>query len=113
MCQPILRSAHPSSRAITGTTRSMSRKDSIPHELRTAAEPRQNRLFPVRLSQVAQVNPSIRLLRLALPDSDSVRPFPSFILVINRPRYMLKPLAYYNLARMIRNNNSPFSRANG
>lgn len=71
LCQPILRSAQRSSqRAITGTARSMSqREDSIPHELRTAAEPRQIHLYPVRLSQVDQVNPSIRLLRLALPDS--------------------------------------------
>lgn len=53
-------------RAITGPARSMS-EDSIPHELRTAAEPRQNQLYPVRLSQVDQINPSIRLLRLALP----------------------------------------------
>ncbi|KAJ9355760.1 hypothetical protein DTO027B9_3914 [Paecilomyces variotii] len=43
------------------------REDSIPHELRTAAEPRQNKLYPVRISQIDQVNPSIRLLRLALP----------------------------------------------
>ncbi|KAJ5190532.1 uncharacterized protein N7498_009517 [Penicillium cinerascens] len=74
LCRPILRSAQRSSqRAITGTARSMSqREDSIPHELRTAAEPRQNHLYPVRLSQVDQVNPSIRLLRLALPDSNSL-----------------------------------------
>ncbi|KAL2005643.1 hypothetical protein VTN00DRAFT_10136 [Thermoascus crustaceus] len=45
------------------------REDSVPHELRTAAEPRQNRLYNVRLSQIVQVNPTIRLLRLALPPS--------------------------------------------
>ncbi|KAF3393068.1 hypothetical protein DPV78_010029 [Talaromyces pinophilus] len=43
------------------------RKDSIPHETRTAAEPRQNKLYTVRLARVEQVNPSVRLLRLALP----------------------------------------------
>ena len=47
---------------------SSQREDSIPHELRTAAEPRQNRLFPVRLSHVEQINPSVRLLQLAIPD---------------------------------------------
>ncbi|KUL84668.1 hypothetical protein ZTR_06733 [Talaromyces verruculosus] len=43
------------------------RKDSIPHETRTAAEPRQNKLYTVRIARVEQVNPSVRLLRLALP----------------------------------------------
>lgn len=43
------------------------RKDSIPHETRTAAEPRQNKLYTVRLARVEQINPSVRLLRLALP----------------------------------------------
>jgi hypothetical protein len=43
-----------------------SREDSIPHELRTAAEPRQNRLYPVHLSHVEQVNQSVRLLQLAI-----------------------------------------------
>lgn len=42
-------------------------KTSVPHELRTAAEPRQNRLYNVRLSHIEQINPSIRLLRLTLP----------------------------------------------
>ncbi|GAD97839.1 hypothetical protein PVAR5_6521 [Paecilomyces variotii No. 5] len=46
------------------------REDSIPHELRTAAEPRQNKLYPIRLSQIIQVNPSIRLLRLTLPPAE-------------------------------------------
>ncbi|CAL5874577.1 uncharacterized protein PFLUO_LOCUS8874 [Penicillium psychrofluorescens] len=43
-----------------------SREDSIPHELRTAAEPRQNRRYPVHLSHVEQVNQSVRLLQLAI-----------------------------------------------
>jgi len=57
---------------------SSQREDSIPHELRTAAEPRQNRLYPVRLSHVEQVNPSVRLLQLTIPpegDNVSLCPF--------------------------------------
>ncbi|KAF7715411.1 Uncharacterized protein PECH_007905 [Penicillium ucsense] len=46
------------------------REDSIPHELRTAAEPRQNRLYPVRLSHVEYANSSVRLLQLTLPRQD-------------------------------------------
>jgi hypothetical protein len=42
------------------------RKDSIPHETRTAAEPRQNKLHTVRLAHIEQINPSVRLLRLSL-----------------------------------------------
>ncbi|GKZ85637.1 hypothetical protein AnigIFM56816_011608 [Aspergillus niger] len=43
------------------------RKGSLPHQLRTAAEPRQNRLYNVRLSHVEQANPSVRLLQLTIP----------------------------------------------
>ncbi|KAJ5769907.1 uncharacterized protein N7511_001958 [Penicillium nucicola] len=50
---------------------SSQKEDSIPHELRTAAEPRQNRLHRVRLSHVEQVNPSVRLLQLALPTQEN------------------------------------------
>ncbi|KAJ5380152.1 uncharacterized protein N7496_002580 [Penicillium cataractarum] len=50
---------------------SSQREDSIPHELRTAAEPRQNRLYPVLLSHVEQVNPSIRLLQFTIPAEES------------------------------------------
>lgn len=50
---------------------SSQREDSIPHKLRTAAEPRQNRLYPVRLSHVEQVNPSIRLLQFTIPAEES------------------------------------------
>ncbi|KAL4781432.1 hypothetical protein BJX76DRAFT_350150 [Aspergillus varians] len=46
-----------------------SRKVSIPHTVRTAAEPRQNRLFPVRLSHIEQANPEVRLLQLTIPPS--------------------------------------------
>lgn len=56
---------------------SSQREDSIPHELRTAAEPRQNRLYPVRLSHVEQVNSSVRLLQFAIPPQESsVRQYP-------------------------------------
>ncbi|RDK38532.1 hypothetical protein M752DRAFT_269584 [Aspergillus phoenicis ATCC 13157] len=43
------------------------RKGSLPHQLRTAAEPRQNRLYNVRLSHVEQANPFVRLLQLTIP----------------------------------------------
>lgn len=43
------------------------RKDSLPHETRTSAEPRQNKLYTVRLAHIEQINPSVRLLRLLLP----------------------------------------------
>ncbi|OKL60242.1 hypothetical protein UA08_04816 [Talaromyces atroroseus] len=42
------------------------RKDSLPHETRTAAEPRQNKLHTVRLAHIEQINRSVRLLRLSL-----------------------------------------------
>ena len=58
-------------RSISSSSQMSSQKeDSIPHELRTAAEPRQNRLHSVRLSHVEQVNPSVRLLQLALPTKE-------------------------------------------
>jgi hypothetical protein len=47
--------------------RQMTMKASLPHEERTAAEPRQNRLYSVRLSHIEQVNPTVRLLQLAIP----------------------------------------------
>jgi hypothetical protein len=50
---------------------SSQREASIPHELRTAAEPRQNRLYRVRLSHVELVNPSIRLLRFTIPTQEN------------------------------------------
>lgn len=48
------------------------REVSVPHEVRTAAEPRQNRLYTVRLAHVEQVNPSVRLVHLTFdPDSQT------------------------------------------
>ncbi|KAL2799516.1 hypothetical protein BJX66DRAFT_332998 [Aspergillus keveii] len=46
-----------------------SRKVSVPHTVRTAAEPRQNRLFTVRLSHIEDINPTVRLLQLTIPPS--------------------------------------------
>lgn len=43
-------------------------RDSIPHELRTASEPRENVLEPVVLANVREVNDSIRLFRLHAAD---------------------------------------------
>ncbi|KAL2848543.1 hypothetical protein BJY01DRAFT_233851 [Aspergillus pseudoustus] len=45
------------------------RKVSVPHTVRTAAEPRQNRLFTVRLSHIEEINPTVRLLHLTIPPS--------------------------------------------
>ncbi|KAF5861331.1 hypothetical protein ETB97_000368 [Aspergillus alliaceus] len=44
-----------------------SKKASVPHKLRTAAEPRQNTLYNVRISHIEEVNPTVRLLHLAIP----------------------------------------------
>lgn len=44
---------------------------SIPHEERTATEPRQNRLYTVRLSNIEKINPSVRLLHLTIPPNES------------------------------------------
>ncbi|KAJ5637985.1 hypothetical protein N7490_007864 [Penicillium lividum] len=63
---------------IPKTPMSSKREDSIPHELRTAAEPRQNKLFPVHLTHVEQVNRSIRLLHFTIPgpeNGDQRQPF--------------------------------------
>jgi hypothetical protein len=42
-------------------------KDSIPHIIRTAEEPRQQGVWSARLSKIEQINSKIRLLRLSLP----------------------------------------------
>lgn len=55
-------------------------RSSLPHEDRTAAEPREGRLEPVVLSNIRQVNENIRLLRLNAADPDhtiKVRPIQS------------------------------------
>lgn len=69
----IIRPSQLGFRSISRTKGQMTsqRDDSIPHELRTAAEPRQNRLYPVRLSHIEQVNPSVRLLQFALPPQEN------------------------------------------
>lgn len=43
-------------------------RSSIPHEDRTAAEPRENRIEPVILSHIRHVNDTVRLLRLNAVD---------------------------------------------
>ena len=43
-------------------------RSSLPHEQRTAAQPRENRVEPVILSHIREVNEDIRLLRLSAVD---------------------------------------------
>ena len=43
-------------------------RSSLPHEDRTAAEPRENSVEPVFLSHIQDVNDTIRLLRLSAVD---------------------------------------------
>ena len=71
---PIPRALHRFSTHTSIRPMSSQREDSIPHELRTAAEPRQNRLYPVRLAHVEQVNTSVRLLRFTIPGKNNVCP---------------------------------------
>ncbi|KAF9883150.1 hypothetical protein FE257_004035 [Aspergillus nanangensis] len=40
---------------------------SVPHKVRTAAEPRQNRVYNVRLSHIEQASSTVRLLHLTIP----------------------------------------------
>ena len=49
------------------TRRMATVKDSIPHIIRTAEDPRQQGVWSARLSKIEQVNSKIRLLRLSLP----------------------------------------------
>lgn len=58
----------PSHRSLNITRYMASVHDSIPHEIRTAAEPRENVLEPVVLTNVREVNDSIRLFRLNAAD---------------------------------------------
>ncbi|RVX66153.1 hypothetical protein B0A52_09882 [Exophiala mesophila] len=52
-------------------------KDSIPHIIRTADDPRQNGIWSARLSRIEQINSRIRLLRLSLPkEGPSLRHLP-------------------------------------
>ncbi|KAK5050409.1 hypothetical protein LTR84_003690 [Exophiala bonariae] len=52
-------------------------KDTIPHIIRTAEDPRQKGVWSARLSKIEQVNPKIRLLRLSLPrDGPPLRHLP-------------------------------------
>lgn len=47
-------------------------KESIPHIIRTADDPRQQGVWTARISEIEQVNSKIRLLKLSLP-RDGVR----------------------------------------
>ena len=47
-------------------------RSSLPHEDRTAAEPRGNQLEPVILSNIRNVNSSVRLLRLSSADPNHI-----------------------------------------
>lgn len=51
----------------TGSRKMATVKDSIPHIVRTAHEPRQQGMWTATLSKIEQVNSTIRLLRLSLP----------------------------------------------
>lgn len=42
--------------------------DSVPHEDRTAAQPRQNRIEPVTITHIRDINSSTRVLRLSPQD---------------------------------------------
>ncbi|KAI1977996.1 hypothetical protein LOZ53_002698 [Ophidiomyces ophidiicola] len=46
-------------------------KSGIPHEVRTATEPRQTSLYPVRLSYIERVSSEVRLFRFELLSEDS------------------------------------------
>ncbi|KAF7630436.1 hypothetical protein AFLA_011060 [Aspergillus flavus NRRL3357] len=84
-----------------------SKKTSVPHKLRTAAEPRQNILYNVRLSHIEEVNPTVRLLHLAIPprvqapeepnqsDEESDEPQP-FTFAPGQWLDMLKPSPLYS-----------------
>jgi hypothetical protein len=96
--RPIIRPSQLGFRSISRTTGQMTsqRDESIPHELRTAAEPRQNRLYPVRLSHIEQVNPSVRLLQFTLPTQENnvwkIFFFFFFLLLCFLSIYVLSPL---------------------
>lgn len=55
-------------------------KDTIPHIIRTAEDPRQLGIWSASLSKIEQVNPKIRLLRLSLP-RDGVCPLRLFLYI--------------------------------
>jgi len=42
--------------------------DSVPHEDRTATEPRQSRIEPVTISHIREINATTRVLRLSSTD---------------------------------------------
>jgi len=46
------------------------RGDSVPHELRTATEPREDLVEPVTIASIREVNPTIRLIQLRAKEPD-------------------------------------------
>ena len=47
-------------------------RSTLPHEERTAAEPRENQVEPVVLAKITEINDSIRLLRLNTLDPNHI-----------------------------------------
>ena len=89
-------------------------KSSLPHVERTAAEPRQNKLYNVQLSHIEQVNPTVRLLRLAIPPNESEGD------KSREDEEVYAPILYWWLCdsnpamySLLRNNRLHFSPANG
>ena len=68
MIKTRLRPNIPSLRIIFDRRSMATIRSSLPHEDRTAFEPRESRLEPVILSHIREVNDSIRLLRLNAAD---------------------------------------------
>lgn len=46
--------------------------NNVPHVIRTAADPRQEGMYTVFLSDAQQVNEEIRLIRLSIPTSEVI-----------------------------------------
>lgn len=84
-------------------------RSSLPHEERTAQEPRENRLEPVILSHIREVNDNVRLLRLNAVDPNHtikvsflrsliavyLRNFPTTQILINTSKVSARPMARY------------------
>jgi hypothetical protein len=103
---PVIRSrVFSSGLASTTITRKMATivHDSVPHEDRTASEPRENRIEPVTISHISQINPTTRVLRLSPTDPNhtikvnhpiplNIIPIPNLITTPVPPRPMARHL---------------------
>ena len=58
------------SRITASKVMSTSKTTSVPHEERTAAEPREHGMHKVILDRIEEVNPNIRLLQLRMHEGD-------------------------------------------